>query len=120
MQKFDNLTQTSDAQERQGKTLTTGEPAGLDKIKTTISSKLHDAAQTLREKAGAFSGKNQNLANYGNQTADWLHRSANYLEEMNPQQLKSDIQKQVSHNPGRSLLIAAGVGLLVGTLFRRR
>jgi ElaB/YqjD/DUF883 family membrane-anchored ribosome-binding protein len=119
-------------EERDHPTLQNGLPQGhdhpvsrreettLDKVKTTISEKLHGAAQALREKSQSFSGNNQEVAQYGNQAAEWLNRSANYIEEINPQQLKSDIGNQVRQNPGRSLLVAAGIGLVVGALLRRR
>lgn len=104
----------------QDNSLTKREPAFLDKVKTTITEKLHGAAETLREKSQSFSGKNQEVAKYGDQAARWLNRSADYLEEINPQQLKNDIGNQVRHNPGRSLLVAAGIGLVLGSLLRRR
>lgn len=120
MKESDYPSQSNDlTQEREG-TLTKSQPATLDKVKTTVSEKLHSAAEALRDKTQTFAGKNQGVANYGNQAAEWLNRSANYIEGINPQQLKSDIGNQVRHNPGRSLLVAAGVGLVLGTLLRRR
>jgi hypothetical protein len=100
--------------------LANGEPAALAKVKNTITDKLHNAAETLRRQSSSYSTKNPQLADYGNQAAVWLNRSANYIDEINPQQLKSDVANQVRHNPGRSLLIAAGVGLVLGALLRRR
>jgi len=89
-------------------------------IQKSLSHKLTDAANVLREKSDALSEKNRDLANYGNVAAEWLERSANYLEELNPQQLKSDLKGQVRNHPGRSLLIATAAGLFIGTLIRRR
>jgi hypothetical protein len=96
------------------------EPAALAKAKNTITDKLHNAAETLRQQSQGYADKNPQLADYGKQAAVWLNRSANYIDEINPQQLKSDVANQVRHNPGRSLLIAAGVGLVLGALLRRR
>lgn len=92
----------------------------FDKVKSTVSSKLHEAADNLSNKINATAGNNPKAAQYGKQATDWLNRSADYIEELNPQQMKTDLQKQVQSNPGRSLLIAAGVGLVLGSLFRRR
>ena len=41
-------------------------------------------------------------------TADWLRNG----------DLKGDIEHQVKENPGRTLLIALGVGYLLGKAFR--
>ncbi len=120
MKEFENPTQANNSEIWRNQNSTPGQSPNFDKVKTTISSKLHNAAQSLREKSQAYSGKNKDLAGYGNQTADWLNRSADYIEDINPQKLKGDIQNQVQQNPGRSLLIAAGVGLVLGSLFRRR
>ncbi len=120
MEKLDHPTPQNGLTQGHDNTLTKREPAALDKVKTTITEKLHGAAEALREKSQSFSGKNQDVAKYGNQAAEWLNRSANYIEEVNPQQIKSDIGNQMRHNPGRSLLVAAGIGLVLGTLFRRR
>ncbi|MBI3654761.1 MAG: hypothetical protein HY231_27325 [Acidobacteria bacterium] len=89
-------------------------------LQQTVSRTLHEAAHSLQEKAGDRSGKNQQWAGYGQQAAAWLQRSADYIEDLQPQQLKSDLAKQVRANPGRSLLIASAAGLVIGTLIRRR
>ena len=120
MTEFENSTQTPDSEDWRNRNIAKRESSNLDKVKTTISNKLHNAAEALRQKSQSFSGKNRDVANYGNQTADWLNRSADYIEDIDPQKLKGDFEKQVRQNPGRSLLIAAGVGLVLGSLFRRR
>ena len=120
MNEFENPIATPDSENWRQQDLAKGESPNFEKVKSTVSEKLHNAAQSLREKSQAFSGKNQDLAGYGNQTADWLNRSAAYIEGINPQKIKGDIQNQVQQSPGRSLLIAAGVGLVLGSLFRRR
>ena len=66
------------------------------------------------------SGQPTEVSALGHRAADWLERSADYLSEMEPQRLKSDIENQVRRNPGRSLLIAGIVGLALGGLLRRR
>jgi len=120
MKEYNHPTQQNNATEGYDEALTKRQPAAFDKVKSSITHKLQDAADALREKSQGMSGSNQQVANYGNQAADWLNRSANYIEEINPQQLKTDVENQVRHNPGRSLLVAAGVGLVLGALLRRR
>jgi ElaB/YqjD/DUF883 family membrane-anchored ribosome-binding protein len=83
----------------------------FDNIKTTVADKLNDAADALRQKTGQ--------AGYAGKASDWLTNTADYVRDVNPDQLKSTIQEQVRSNPGRSLLIAAGAGLALGILLRR-
>jgi ElaB/YqjD/DUF883 family membrane-anchored ribosome-binding protein len=39
---------------------------------------------------------------------------------MEPKKIKADITEQVRRNPGKSLLVAGAVGLILGAIFRRR
>lgn len=93
---------------------------GLDQIKSTIADKLRSAAGALHEKTAQAGDQSQGVSQYGRQAADWLDRSADYVQEFNPQQLKSNVEEQVRRNPGRSLLIAGAAGLVLGALLRRR
>lgn len=88
-------------------------------IRTTAADKLQAAAETLHQKADR-SGQSTEISTLGHRAADWLERSADYVNEMEPQRLKSDIEGQVRRNPGRSLLIAGIVGLALGGLLRRK
>jgi ElaB/YqjD/DUF883 family membrane-anchored ribosome-binding protein len=88
-------------------------------IRTTAADKLQAAAQTLHQKADR-SGQSPEITAFGHRAAGWLERSADYVNEMEPQRLKSDLENQVRRNPGRSLLIAGIVGLALGGLLRRR
>ena len=92
----------------------------FDKVKSTISTKLHEAADNLSGKVRSVAGNNPNAAQYGDQAASWLNRSADYIDDLNPGQIRTDVQKQVRDNPGRSLLIAAAAGLILGAVIRRR
>ena len=83
----------------------------FDNIKTTVADKLNDAADALRQKTGQ--------TGYAGQASDWLTNAADYVRDVDPAQLKSSVQEQVRSNPGRSLLIAAGVGLALGIVLRR-
>ena len=88
----------------------------LNTIKTTVADKLKSAAQALSQR----SGQNSSVSQYAGQAAGLLNNAADYVREIEPNQVKADIQKQVRSNPGRSLLIAGVAGLVLGTLFRRR
>ena len=92
----------------------------FDRIKGTVADKLKQAADTLHQKSAQTGEQTSAMGGYGNQAANWLDSSADYIRDMEPQQIKSDIQNEVRRNPGRSLLIAGAAGLILGALFRRR
>jgi ElaB/YqjD/DUF883 family membrane-anchored ribosome-binding protein len=92
-----------------------GSGSTLDSIKETVADKLKTAADTIQQRAG----QNSTVSGYGNQAAEWLNRSADYIKDIDPQQVKTDVQNEVRRNPGRSLLIAGAVGLVLGVLIRR-
>lgn len=88
----------------------------FDNIKTTVAEKLRSAADTLRQKAG----QNSVTAGRAGQASDWLDTAADYVRDVDPAQIRNDLQRQVRSNPGRSLLIASAAGLALGMLLRRR
>ena len=91
-----------------------------DGIKKTVSEKLRSAARVVSDKAADPRMEDTLTGRYGNQVSSWLNSSADYVSEMNVEQVKADLQQQVRRNPGRSLLIAGAFGLLLGSLLRRR
>jgi ElaB/YqjD/DUF883 family membrane-anchored ribosome-binding protein len=88
-------------------------------LKTSVSDSLRSAAAAIRDKAEGAS-ENSNLSHYGHQASRWLNASADYVRDMEFHAVKSDIEETVRRNPGRSLVIAAAAGLIIGTMFRRR
>jgi ElaB/YqjD/DUF883 family membrane-anchored ribosome-binding protein len=88
-------------------------------LKASVSDSLRSAAGVIREKAEE-AGENSNLSHYGHQASRWLNTSADYVRDMDFQAVQSDIKETVRRNPGRSLLIAAAAGLIIGIMLRRR
>jgi ElaB/YqjD/DUF883 family membrane-anchored ribosome-binding protein len=93
--------------------------ASFARIKAQIAGKLHQAAETLRGKAEGNQTPRE-AVNFGSNASDWLHNSADYIEGMEPKNIKDDITEQVRRNPGKSLLVAAAAGLILGAIFRRK
>ncbi|HMV86889.1 MAG TPA: hypothetical protein PLD20_12750 [Blastocatellia bacterium] len=91
----------------------------FSQMKSTVADKLHAAADSLHQTAGRGTEETQ-FTRFGHQAADWLDRSADYVSRMEPAQVRNDIESGVRKNPGRSLLIAGAVGLVLGGLLRRR
>jgi hypothetical protein len=91
----------------------------FNQVKSTVAEKLHAAAESLHQTAGRSTQQND-LTRFGHQAADWLDRSADYVQDIEPGRVRNDIESGVRKNPGRSLLIAGAVGLVLGGLLRRR
>jgi ElaB/YqjD/DUF883 family membrane-anchored ribosome-binding protein len=106
-----NQTDPNQVQGRSGST--------FSQVKSTVAEKLHAAAESLHKTAGKSTQQND-LTGFGHQAADWLDRSADYVSQIEPARVRNDIESGVRKNPGRSLLIAGAVGLVLGGLLRRR
>lgn len=116
-EKFGDIKSTAAEKFESAKTAVAG---GFDTSKTAVADKLHQAAESLTSRVGSDENPDGALAVYGQKAASILDRSADYVGEFDPNQVKSDIQNHVKENPGRSLLIAGAVGLILGALFKRR
>jgi hypothetical protein len=94
----------------------------IDRIKIRIAGKLRQAAETLYGKTedNHWRKTPRGAPNFGSQASAWLHSSADYVERMEPKKIKDDITEQVRRNPGKSLLVASAVGLILGVIFRRK
>ena len=60
------------------------------------------------------------ISKYGHSTAKALEQSADYVRNVDLEELKEDAEAKVRRNPGKSLLIAAGFGFLLGAILKRR
>ena len=89
------------------------------RIKAQIAGKLRQAAETLHGKAEGHQMPRE-AANFSSHASAWLHNSADYIEGMETKKIKDDITEQVRRNPGKSLLVAAAAGLILGAIFRRK
>ena len=95
-----------------------GDSEAPNSMRTKLAAALHRAAEALNDKVSqAPDGRSEGL---GLHAVNWLDQSAEYIKQADIQQMKADVSNQIRRNPGRSLLIAGAVGLLVGALVRRR
>ena len=99
-------------------------------LQATLADRLEQGAQKLRERnqsgtlagAGAaggtqsLAGTNDKVTEMGDQLARGLDGTAQWLRDGDR---KGDIENQIKTNPGRTLLIAAGLGYLLGKAFRK-
>jgi len=89
--------------------------AGADKLRqrnqnATLAGATSDASGTS---AGLMS--DERVANVQDSVARGMSKSADWLRNGD---MKADIEKQVRENPGRTLLIALGLGYVLGKAFR--
>lgn len=96
-----------------------GQSTGFEDVKNIIADKLHNAAEALSKKA-ADPDAQSDTAHYGNQVSGWLDQSAEYVRQFDHEQANTSIREHIGQNPGRSLLIAGGVGLIIGAILRRK
>jgi len=93
-------------------------PSKFDKVKHSLADRIHNAADSMRRKSDSM--ENGSISNYGHQASSFLDRSAEYIHDFDIQRADAQIRHEIQINPGRSLLVAAAVGLLLGIWLRRR
>jgi len=99
--------------------------------KDRLADALESGAERLRTRgsgdatlAGATTAGSTAIANDGrmgqisDKVAGGMERSAEWLRDADIDGLKTSIEDQVKEHPGRTLLIAVGVGYLLGRAFR--
>ena len=93
-------------------------------LKATLADKLEQGAQSLRNQGGSqqFAGANgatvdSGMNKYAAPAAVAMERTAEFLRGEGD--LRGAVEEQVRTNPGRTLLIALGVGYMLGKALRR-
>jgi hypothetical protein len=96
-------------------------------LQSTLADRLEAGAEKLRQRnqsatlAGSTGtadvgvASNERVAQVQDSVARGMTKSADWLRNGD---LKGDIERQVRDNPGRTLLVALGVGYLLGKAFR--
>ena len=102
-------------------------------LKATLADKLEAGAQKLRSQqqsgqyAGAggyggtadLAGDSGRMGKVNDKLAQGMQSTADFIRNADLDNVKSGIERQVRENPGRTLLIAAGIGYLLGKAFRK-
>ena len=92
---------------------------GFEKVKNIIADKLRNSVEAPGEIA-AVQDTQSGVARHGNQASEWLDQSAEYVRQFDYEQADARVREYVRQSPGRSLLIAGAVGLVIGAILRRR
>ena len=108
-------------------------------MKNSLADALHSGAEKLRHRttsastsvsdtplAGATNtgsvavATEHRTAQVGNKVATGMDAAADWIRETDLDSLKTGVERQVKEHPGRTLLIAAGLGYLLGKAFRNK
>jgi hypothetical protein len=95
-------------------------------FQSTLADRLEQGAEKIRQRAhpstlagatgdGSVSVATDDRTKMQDSVARGMEKSADWLRNGD---LKADIEHQVRENPGRTLLVALGVGYLLGKVFR--
>jgi ElaB/YqjD/DUF883 family membrane-anchored ribosome-binding protein len=114
-----NYWTTNKTEETSAESQNSKKSTGFENVKDIIADKIHKAAEVLGEKA-TNPDAHYGMAQYGKQASEWLDQSADYVRQFDYAQAETSIREYVGKRPGRSLLIAGGVGLIIGAVLRRR
>jgi len=104
-------------------------------IRGSVADALESSADKLRQRAGAASGDGQlsgatsgagvavahegRMTDAASRVATGMDATAEWIRDIDIDGLKVGIERQVKEHPGRTLLIAVGLGYLIGKAFRR-
>ena len=92
--------------------------AGADRLRNR-GGQQQLAGATGEAGAAGLSTDGGRVAQIGDRVAGGLQTSADWLREADIDGLRDGVERQVRENPGRTLLIAVGLGYLLGKAFRR-
>lgn len=104
-----------------------------DQLKMTLADKLDAGAGKLRQKTASAAdelessaggdgattvAQKQKMDKVGNAVASGMEGTAHWLRTADMDSIRGDIEHQVRTNPGRSLLVALGLGYVLARMFR--
>src|SRR5687768_5165709 len=107
-----------------------GERAG--ELKSSLADKLEQGAEKLRQRAhgggqyaaataeGSVSvAEDDKIAKVADKVAGGMESTADWVRNGDLASVKGDIERQVKDHPARSLIVAVGLGYLIGKALRR-
>ncbi|HUF28531.1 MAG TPA: hypothetical protein VMM18_16250 [Gemmatimonadaceae bacterium] len=99
-------------------------------LKDSLADKLDSGAERLRQRGrrniageggdgSAVMHQEERLDHLTDGLASGMHNTAEWLRENDLESLKQGVEQQVRDHPGRTLLIALGLGYIIGKAVRR-
>ncbi|SMP73578.1 DUF883 C-terminal domain-containing protein [Desulfonatronum lacustre] len=107
------------AGETRGMSHNSGRSHGFENVKNSIADQLETIAEMLDEKSTGQDAQS-GTAQYGKQASKFLEKSAGYVREFDYEHAEARVRECIKQHPGRSLLVAGAVGLIIGAVLRRR
>jgi ElaB/YqjD/DUF883 family membrane-anchored ribosome-binding protein len=89
----------------------------IDDKREAAARKLSSTASQIHAKASESAGGT--FAGAAHKTADTLQATADFMRDHPVSRMKDDLESLARRNPGMSLLVAAGVGFLLGRALTR-
>jgi len=96
------------------------ERSGLERVRDAVADQMQAAARTIDEQVRGEQVRDHTVVDWGLQTAARLDRWGEELRGWSVGETESRFRATVARHPGKALLAAAGAGLLLGLLLRRR
>jgi ElaB/YqjD/DUF883 family membrane-anchored ribosome-binding protein len=96
-----------------------GKSHGFENVKNIIADQLEAVAEALGENATGQDAQS-GIAQYGKQASELLDLSAGYVRQFDYEQAQGRVRECIKQHPGRSLLVAGAIGLIIGVVLRRR
>lgn len=107
--------------------------ARASELKSTLADRLEQGAEKLRQRAhggtGQYAGataegtvgvsQNEKMTQVADRVAGGMQSTANWVRNADLETVKGDLERQVKDHPARSLLVAVGLGYVLGKAFRR-
>ncbi|MFO7577534.1 MAG: hypothetical protein R6W66_07385 [Pelovirga sp.] len=87
--------------------------------KQSVANRLRRAAAAL-DKTAAAHEESPGLADFEKHAARWLYQSSDYMNQFDCGREVSRVRDRIARSPGRSLVIAGAVGLVLGLLSNNR
>jgi hypothetical protein len=92
---------------------------GADKLRTRGSQTSTDGTLAAATTAGSVATGDGRVAQVTDRVATGMDKTADWLRDADLDGLRTSIETQVKEHPGRTLLIAAGLGYLLGKALRK-
>lgn len=93
-------------------------------LRSTVADKLHSGADQVRERSasmeirGVSPEARERIGRAGQRVAEGMDTTADWVRTADAQKVKAGIEEQIRTRPGRSLLIALGLGFVIGRLLK--
>jgi hypothetical protein len=92
---------------------------GADKLRNRTRGDGAQLAGATGDGSMAVSADSGRMGQVGDRVAGGMQATADWLREADMEELRSGVERQVREHPGRTLLIALGLGYVIGKAFRK-